>query len=162
MNTSTASATLSLPIEGMTCASCVGRVEKALSRVPGVRSASVNLATESATLQADASVATAVLNQAVASAGYAVAHDTLQLRIEGMTCASCVARVERALLRVPGVLSAEVNLATEVASITRVRGQARRDAVSAAITQAGYRVVDGAHDSGQTSPAAPLSDGLMR
>jgi Cu+-exporting ATPase len=139
----------------MTCASCVGRVERALSRVPGVQAASVNLATESATVQTDTSVQVAALDQAVTSAGYTVAHDTLQLRIEGMTCATCVARVERALSRVPGVLSAEVNLATEVASITRMRGQARQDELRAAVAQAGYA----AHDVSVSAPPAAFGEG---
>ena len=104
---------LSLPVGGMTCASCVARVEKALAKVPGVRAASVNLATESATVEGDGALDAGVLAAAVERAGYAVAREPTSLAIEGMTCACCVARVERALLRVPGVLGAEVNLATE-------------------------------------------------
>jgi Cu+-exporting ATPase len=135
---------LSLPIEGMTCASCVGRVEKALGRVPGVRSASVNLATERAEVQVDASVAVQALNQAVEAAGYSVALDDVSLGIEGMTCASCVGRVEKALLRVPGVQSAQVNLATETASVRRLRGTASTAELLRAVQAAGYTAHDAA------------------
>ncbi|CAG0991671.1 partial Copper-transporting P-type ATPase, partial [Burkholderiales bacterium] len=103
----------SFAIEGMTCASCVARVERSLAAVPGVSEASVNLATESATVHADPSVGLESLRAAVEKAGYGVAEQNVQLNIDGMTCASCVARVEKALKKVPGVLSAEVNLATE-------------------------------------------------
>ena len=77
-----------LPVEGMTCASCVGRVEKALSALPGVREASVNLATEVATVRADPAVNLDTLRHAVAKAGYAVGEHSVRLAIEGMTCAS--------------------------------------------------------------------------
>src|SRR5262245_21917195 len=103
MVASTAPAAVSLPIEGMTCASCVQRVEKALQRVPGVRAASVNLATESAAVETAGPVGADALADAVRGAGYAVPQETVALAIAGMTCASCVGRVERALLRVPGV-----------------------------------------------------------
>ena len=118
MNTATASeSTLTLPIVGMTCASCVARVEKALARVPGVDSAQVNLATERASVHAQGRLETGALVQAVERAGYQVASDSVTLDIEGMTCASCVGRVEKALAKLPGVTQATVNLATEKASI---------------------------------------------
>lgn len=135
MNTTT---TLSLPVEGMTCASCVGRVERALQKVPGVAAAQVNLATESAALELRGGVDPATLVQAVQRAGYAVPEETLELAIEGMTCASCVGRIERALRGVPGVLAATVNLATERASVTRARGGAGTAALLAAVQRAGY------------------------
>ena len=151
-------ASLSLPIEGMTCASCVGRVEKALGRVPGVRTASVNLATERATVQTDSPVPLQTLTQAVEDAGYAVGVDEVNLHIEGMTCASCVSRVEKALLRVPGVQQAQVNLATEVARVERVRGTAPLAELLRTISDAGYT----AHDVAQPAAVAAgrgLSDG---
>src|SRR5262249_20617454 len=125
-----------LPVQGMTCASCVARVERALQRVPGVASASVNLATESAAVQGTADAA--ALIGAVEQAGYAVARETVALAIEGMTGASCVARVERALERVPGVLEASVNLATESAQVTRVAGPKSDRALLDAVRTAGY------------------------
>ena len=110
--------TISLPVEGMTCASCVARVERALAAVPGVVSATVNLATERAEVSSAAPIDRALLVAAVDRVGYTVPAQTVDLAIEGMTCASCVARVERALTAVPGVASASVNLATERATVT--------------------------------------------
>lgn len=94
------STTFNLPIAGMTCASCAGRVERALSKVAGTRAVSVNLATEQARVEAPAQSLPALM-QAVEHAGYSVPVQTLELKIEGMTCASCVGRVERALGKVP-------------------------------------------------------------
>ena len=88
-----------LPIEGMTCASCVARVERALQKLPGVAEASVNLATEAASIRANVSVGLVDLQTAVEKAGYTVGESRLTLAIDGMTCASCVSRVEKALLR---------------------------------------------------------------
>ena len=119
--------TLTLPITGMTCASCVARVEKALARVPGVSASSVNGATEQATvsLAAGSAASTAVLlSDAVQRAGYGLAEQTRDLQIDGMSCASCVGRVEKALRQVPGVLEATVNLATNSARVRRLSGSA--------------------------------------
>ena len=127
--------TISLPIEGMTCASCVGRVEAALAKVDGVKSVSVNLATERADIRAAPSVARKELVTAVERVGYGVPAATTELSIEGMTCASCVGRVEAALKAVPGVTGAVVNLATERAS---VRGTADPQALAAASAAIGY------------------------
>jgi len=127
------------PVEGMTCASCVARVEKALAATPGVEQASVNFATEQASVKASPEVSLATLKAAVEKAGYAVGEQSLRLAIGDMTCASCVARVEKALKQVPGVLSAEVNLATETANITVVGGAATLPQLIAAVDKAGYR-----------------------
>ncbi len=128
-------------IEGMTCASCVSRVEKAIRAVPGVASANVNLATERATVafsgQPDAQAVTA----AIEKAGYAVPEETLELQIEGMTCASCVARIEKALAAVPGVTSAAVNLATERAVVRYPAGPVTRSLLENAVRTSGYEVV---------------------
>ncbi|NUZ08426.1 heavy metal translocating P-type ATPase [Piscinibacter koreensis] len=130
---------ITLQVMGMTCASCVLRVEKTLKAVPGVRDASVNVATEQASVQADAAVSPDALAAAVRKAGYDVATQRLDLGVEGMTCASCVARVEMALLKVPGVLSASVNLATENASVEAL-STVPVMALRAAIEKAGYAV----------------------
>lgn len=127
-----------LPVEGMTCASCVGRVERALAKVPGVHDVAVNLATEQATLHADSGAALAAAAQAVVAAGYEVPRDEIELEIGDMTCASCVRRVERALRAVPGVQDAQVNLATERAAVTVLRGTADAPTLAAAVTRAGY------------------------
>ena len=137
-NASKSSSRLSLPVDGMTCASCVGRVERALKALPGVDSAAVNLATERADIifsgQADAQAAV----KAIEHAGYNVREESTELAIEGMTCASCVGRVEKALKKVPGVLEATVNLATERARVRFLAGLVAAADLEAAIKQAGY------------------------
>lgn len=135
------SGAISLPIEGMTCASCVGRIEKALKGVPGVETVSVNLATERASITTNANVARAALVKAVENSGYAVpdqasgAAGVTELSIEGMTCASCVGRIERALKATPGVTGAVVNLATERATI---QGSVDAAILISAVKDAGY------------------------
>ncbi len=133
------SAHWALPVDGMTCASCVARVERAVRAVPGVQQASVNLATESLAVLAPPALAAAV-GEAVQRAGYEVPQHSVQLAVEGMTCASCVGRVEKALRRSEGVVSATVNLATEQASVVvATRDAARlRSELLAAVEQAGY------------------------
>jgi len=150
MNTTTATHAIQLPIGGMTCASCVARVEKALKAVPGVESASVNLATEQATVQAGSQVSAETLAAAVRKAGYDVASAETTLQIEGMTCASCVARVEKALLKVPGVTGAVVNLATERATVQAL-ATVPAAALKAAIEKAGYAA------SGVATPMLPFT-----
>ncbi|MDU9405250.1 heavy metal translocating P-type ATPase [Pseudomonas sp. zfem004] len=131
-----ASTTFDLPIAGMTCASCAGRVERALRKVTGAEQVSVNLATEQARVQAPADSLPALVD-AVREAGYSVPTRTLELQIGGMTCASCVGRVERALGKVPGVEQISVNLASERAHLEVL--QAVDDAaLIAAVEQAGY------------------------
>lgn len=134
-NTDTQNIKVSLQVEGMTCASCVGRVETALKKVDGVQSASVNLATERADITLAKPVDRQVLIQAIERTGYDVPASTVELSIEGMTCASCVSRVEKALNAVNGVSTANVNLATERATVT---GTASIESLIAAIDKAGY------------------------
>lgn len=157
MNALTKSGAFELSVEGMTCASCVGRVERALKKVPGVQEAVVNLATEKASLTvADPAQAAAILPQAVAAiekAGYAVPAQSVDLQVNGMTCASCVGRVERALKKVPGVQDAVVNLATERASV-QLQGGVTVDALIAAIEKAGYEAQPVAHSAGATGEDA--------
>lgn len=125
----------SLQIKGMSCASCVGRIETALKKVDGVTQASVNLAAERAEITSNTPIDREALIKAVEHAGYEVADAATELSIDGMTCASCVSRVEKALKAVPGVKEANVNLATERATIT---GTANVAALIAAIDKAGY------------------------
>jgi Cu+-exporting ATPase len=131
------STTFDLPIAGMTCASCAGRVERALSKVIGATAVSVNLATEQARVQAPSDSLPALMD-AVQQAGYSVPQQSLELSIDGMTCASCVGRVERALTKVPGVKSVSVNLANERAHL-ELLGQIDPQTLIAAVTKAGYR-----------------------
>ena len=132
---------ITLPVEGMTCAACVSNVENALKTVPGVSGVAVNLGTEKATIDLETNaVPMDDLRQAVSKAGYRVGTTKATFNIGGMTCASCVAHVEHALARVPGVEKVQVNLATEQVKVDysgRVTGlEAFRDA----ITDAGYAV----------------------
>ncbi|WP_160108435.1 heavy metal translocating P-type ATPase [Pseudomonas izuensis] len=130
------STTFDLPIAGMTCASCAGRVERALSKVIGASAVSVNLATEQARVQAPMGSLPALM-EAVENAGYSVPQQSLELSIDGMTCASCVGRVERALNKVPGVKSVSVNLANERAHL-ELLGHVDTQTLIAAVTKAGY------------------------
>ena len=157
MNALTKSGAFELSVEGMTCASCVGRVERALKKVPGVQEAVVNLATEKASLTvADPAQAAAILPQAVAAiekAGYAVPAQSVDLQVGGMTCASCVGRVERALKKVPGVQNAVVNLATERASV-QLQGSVDVSSLIAAIEKAGYEAQPVLHNVAATGEDA--------
>jgi len=133
--------TLTLPVRGMTCASCVAHVERALKEVDGVAAARVNLASERATVEfASNSPGMAALVSAVRDAGYDVPTETLSLPISGMTCASCVSHVERALRGVDGVLSVAVNLATEQATVEFVPGLTTLADLKQAVADAGYQV----------------------
>jgi Cu+-exporting ATPase len=134
---------IDLPITGMTCASCVRNVERALSRTEGVAEASVNLATERAHVEFDpAVIGVKDMIERVLQAGYGVAQASIELPITGMTCASCVRNVERAINKVPGILSVNVNLATERATVTYVPGSVRRADLVRAVENAGYGVLD--------------------
>ncbi len=151
-----ASATYTLPITGMTCASCAGRVERALMKVPGVDSAAVNLAAEQVRVEAqDADLAGLV--QAVEKAGYGVPTQSTELLIEGMTCASCVGRVERALRKVSGVSSASVNLASERARV-EVMGVVDPEVLVKAVEAAGYK----ARPADNSPPTADLAETRLR
>ena len=126
---------LAVGIQGMTCASCATRVEKVLKQLPGVTDAAVNLATETATISG--ATDTASVQRAIEKAGFSMATESITLDISGMTCASCSARVEKALGKVPGVLEASVNLATEQATIQVAQGTALAELI-AAVERAGY------------------------
>jgi Au+-exporting ATPase len=141
MTLSDATQNISLPIKGMTCASCVGRVEAAIKKVSGVENVSVNLATERATIHVTEAVNRTVLVEAVHKVGYEVPTSKIELNVIGMTCASCVGRVEKALRSVPGVVEATVNLATERASVD---GSASSAELIFAIERIGYeaKVID--------------------
>lgn len=139
--------TLTLPVTGMTCAACVTRVERNLKKVAGVAEASVNLASESATVAFDpAAVSPTNLIAAVEKGGYGVITAERTLPITGMTCAACVTRVEKALRKVDGVLEATVNLATETASIRYLPDQASLEQIKSAVTKAGYGVIETGED----------------
>ncbi len=125
-----------LPIQGMTCATCAGRVETALNRLPGV-AASVNLVGETADVRYDpGELEPDQLVAAIEDAGYGVLQDRRELAITGMTCATCAGRVERSLAGVAGVRRAAVNLATERAVVEGIG--LRPAALIGAVQDAGY------------------------
>jgi Cu+-exporting ATPase len=125
-------------VDGMSCASCVGRVERALKSVPGVEDAEVNLIAGTARVDFSDATDTLALAGALSAAGYPAAEAEARLEVEGMTCASCVGRVERALKAVPGVAAAEVNLATGSARVRFTSGTTTPEALAAAVAAAGY------------------------
>ena len=132
-----------LPVQGMTCASCSSNVERALSKVEGVSSVNVNLATERANVTfTNGDLPLDTLVEAVASAGYEVPVEKIALPIGGMTCASCVAHVEGVLSDVPGVVGVNVNLATEKANISFIPGAASIQDFKQAVAKTGYEVLE--------------------
>ncbi len=142
-------ATLGFGIAGMTCASCVAHVEKALRALAGVRAANVNLATQRADIAFEGAVDADAAARAVARVGYEPIVETIEFGVGAMTCASCVARVEKALRGVPGVIAADVNLATERARVRMLAGSASFQELSRAVAVAGYelrRIDSGAAD----------------
>jgi copper-transporting P-type ATPase V len=161
---------LDLPVHGMTCGSCSARVERTLAKQEGVDAVEVNLATGIARLRVGDAVDLAQLRAAVDRTGYELelpeepaedAERDHHLQIDGMTCGSCSARVQRALAKQPDVLDAQVNFATGRATV-RARGAANADAWARAIEAAGYTVIDdGAASSadGGTSPGQDAGTG---
>jgi Cu+-exporting ATPase len=139
---------LTMPVIGMTCANCVAAVERNSKKVAGVSEAVVNFSTEKVTVTYDPAVASpqAVIER-IERAGYQVPVATLELPITGMTCANCVATVERTLnKKVPGILEAVVNFATEKATVKYIPGAVSRAEMVAAVERAGYGVVQAASD----------------
>lgn len=136
-----------LPIEGMTCASCVAHVQHGLKEVEGVLDANVNLATEQASVVLDPRLVPLTrLVDAVRDTGYDVTTKTVSLPIGGMTCASCVAHVEGALAKTPGVVSANVNLATEKASVEYIPTVTGLPDFRRAVAEVGYEVLPTAEE----------------
>jgi P-type Cu+ transporter len=133
---------LDFDVRGMTCASCVAHVEKALKATEGVGAASVNLATERVEVALEPGARAERIAQAVTDAGYEPVVGSFELGVGGMTCASCVAHVEKALRATPGVISANVNLATERASVRALKGPHTAEHLRKAITDAGYEPRD--------------------
>ncbi|MBS9718362.1 heavy metal translocating P-type ATPase [Pseudohalocynthiibacter aestuariivivens] len=125
-------------LEGMSCASCVGRVEKALRSIPGVSEANVNLARESASVSYSAPASLSQVSQALSAAGYPLVADSITFEINGMTCFSCVGRVEKALLAKTGVVDASVNLASETALIRYIPGEITISELSELLVETGY------------------------
>ncbi|MGN2391908.1 heavy metal translocating P-type ATPase [Pelomicrobium sp. G1] len=128
---------LELPVAGMTCAACAARIEKVLNRLPGVQAA-VNFNAEKARVEFDpALIPPEALEEAIERAGYQVPARTVELKLSGMTCAACAARIEKVLNRLPGV-QATVNFAAERARVTYSPALADVPALIAAVERAGY------------------------
>ena len=132
-------------ITGLNCGSCAGRAERALHAVPGVAEANVNLATKTATVTGSADRIT--LQEALKAAGYPAVETRVSLVIQGMSCASCAGRVERALHAMDGVLEAHVNLAKETAEVQVVKGAVAPERLAQAVTDAGYPAKPAGNDS---------------
>jgi Cu+-exporting ATPase len=134
---------LDFGIHGMSCASCVAAVERALETVPGVRQATVNLATERGSVHYDPALAEpGAVIRAVAQAGYTPAVEKVTIPVSGISCASCVAAIEGALQQTPGVISATVNFATNAATVEFAPATATMGDLRAAIREAGYEPLE--------------------
>lgn len=133
------STTVSIPVTGLTCAGCVNRATSAINTVSGVSAVNVNLATN----QAQFTVADALVVQDVANAlqqrGYPTRQEQITLHIDGMHCASCVNKIQKQLLSIPGVLEANVNLATNTVQLSRIEGLAALPVLTQAIASVGYQ-----------------------
>ncbi len=147
-----------LEITGMTCASCSARIERGLAKMPGVLSANVNLAAEKATVEYDPStVDESKMVKTIEDLGYGVREKQPEMAtfgVTGMTCASCSARIERALRRLPGVESANVNLASEKASVAFDPTVVSLADFRKAVEDAGYGMVEEAVKAGEAGPDA--------
>jgi P-type Cu+ transporter len=141
-------AKINIPVTGMTCASCVRQVERALSKEEGMAEASVNFAAEKATVEYDRKATDPYeMIGAIEDAGYGADIRETTFGVAGMTCASCVGRVERAIEKVPGVLGASVNLANERATVRYLAGEVEPRDLGKAVESAGYGVVRGEEPS---------------
>ncbi|MBD12099.1 MAG: copper-translocating P-type ATPase [Roseovarius sp.] len=126
-----------IEVQGLSCAGCAGRAERALGTVAGVSHASVNFANGTAQMSLNGAEATEIV-AALRAANYPAREDTVTLAVSGMTCASCVGRAERALMALPAVLEAQINLATETARVRYLPGSTDARALARALTEAGY------------------------
>ncbi|WP_417733894.1 heavy metal translocating P-type ATPase [Roseovarius sp.] len=133
----TSSTDIRIDVQGLSCAGCAGRAERALSGVAGVSDVSVNFATGRAQMHLDGAEATAIA-EALSAANYPAREETVTLNVSGMTCASCLGRVEGALMAVPTVMSASANLATETAQVRYLAGSTDANQLARAVTDAGY------------------------
>ncbi|MBI2197499.1 MAG: copper-translocating P-type ATPase [Candidatus Rokubacteria bacterium] len=142
-----------LPIRGMSCASCVAKIESTLARQPGVVQASVNLTTERASIRVQDGATPRGLVEAIRDLGYEVPGETVTIPVAGMSCASCVAKIEEGLARLPGVLSAAVNFAAERATVEYVPTQVAVEDLRDAIQDLGY-------EAGEVAGAATSAEDL--
>lgn len=132
---------MTIGVTGMTCAACSSRIEKVLNRMDGIN-ANVNLAMESARVTVDEDKVTLdEIIEKIEKLGYGVRKKRLDMAISGMTCAACAARIEKGLARMPGVTSAQVNLATESGTVNYIPGFAEPDTIFEKVGKLGYKAV---------------------
>lgn len=132
---------VTIEIHGMTCAACVGRVERTLTGLAGVTSARVNLLAGKASIEYDpAKININEMVDAVTDLGYEVGKEEISLTVTGMSCAACVGKAERTLAKLPGVISSVVNLATETAKAEFYAGTVEKAQIKAAIRELGFGV----------------------
>jgi Cu+-exporting ATPase len=159
MNASPPIVSVTVPVLGMTCASCVSRVERALRKLPGVVDATVNLASETATVRGPALRGADVVG-AITGAGYEVPGTDVDLELQRMTCASCASRIERALARLPFVLAVSVNLAADTARVRVAGAGADHEAqLLRAVADAGYAATPRRADAASPGAVGAGADG---
>ncbi|QSO53093.1 copper-translocating P-type ATPase [Alicyclobacillus curvatus] len=129
---------ITLPVEGMTCASCAARIEKNVSKMPGVKEVNVNLASERARVVLDGNTSWHDVVEKIEKTGYKVPLQEVDLNIEGMTCAACSARIEKVVGKLPGIDSIHVNLASEKGHVAFIPGLVKESDIIAAVQKAGY------------------------
>ena len=153
-----ATKSVTMPVTGMSCASCAHNIERTVGKLPGVGEVNVNFAAEQAVISFDSGqVDVKKLIDGIKGAGYGVAIAHTELPITGMTCASCAANIERALNRkLPGVIKAEVNFATERARVDYLPGLVEVSDIVSAVEKAGYGAfaADDAPDAADAEQAA--------
>ncbi len=155
--------TIVLPVRGMTCASCSTRLEKALGKTPGVGRASVNLAAEQAEIEFDHDATTPLdLTGVVARTGFEVPLEATEIHVTGMTCASCVGRVEKALSSLDGTEEVQVNLATEIATVSAPAGAIGPSQLVSAIEAAGYGAEIKTSDAARETALAEEAESRVR
>ncbi|QIE43069.1 copper-translocating P-type ATPase (plasmid) [Rhodobacteraceae bacterium SC52] len=149
---------ISVTIDGLSCAGCAGRAQRALAATPGVVAAEVNLATESARLTVCDPEAVRAAAAALTEAGYPARRERITLKLDNLSCASCAGRVECALLELPSVLEAQVNLATDEAQVTVLSGASDAKLIAQAATQAGYPATLNRSEPNEMPGARKLAD----
>ncbi|MFZ7103996.1 MAG: heavy metal translocating P-type ATPase [Peptococcaceae bacterium] len=133
-------AKVNLKIKGMTCAACAAKIGKSLNKMDGVRNTNVNLAMEKATVEYDSTkINSNGFIEKITKLGYQVATDSIDLKIQGMTCAACAAKIEKKLISSPGVAQATVNLAAEKAAVTYYNSVVTTADIKAVIEKLGYK-----------------------
>ncbi|SIT83418.1 heavy metal translocating P-type ATPase [Pontibaca methylaminivorans] len=152
MANATNGTSLVVRIDGLSCGSCAARAQKALAAIPAVQAADVNLANERGTIRFDGAADARAVREALDAAGYPARTSTATLDVEGMSCASCVGRVEKALRTLPDVIDANVNLATQTVRVTWLEGEHSIRDLAHAVSDAGYPATPQEPDAPREDP----------